>query len=141
MTTTTDRLSALAVGPDGTVWVMGVDWDKHCPDIEDDDCSGTVLLRLEDDGSLTTIEDWSDVYDGDANPFQLAVSPDGDVWLVGRGVAIPGAEVLLRFDGEGWEAIPVPRGGTPVEGPLPRHRSGRRAVGEGQPYGRPRPLR
>jgi len=101
--TTTDPLHALAIGPDRTVWALAEDDDKHCPDTEDDDCSGTVLLRLEDDGSLTTIEDWSDVYDGDAALDQLAVSPDGDVWLVG----IPRSH-LLRFDGEGWDAIPSP---------------------------------
>ena len=101
--TTTDPLYALAVGPDRTVWVLAEDDDKRCPDTEDDDCSGTVLLRLEDDGSLTTIEDWSDVFDGDAALDQLAVSPDGDVWLVGT----PRSH-LLRFDGEGWDAIPSP---------------------------------
>ena len=108
-TTTADFISALAIGPDGTIWVVGVDGHKHCPDIEDRDCSGTVLLRLEGDGSLTTIEDWADVQAGDASPTQLAVSPDGDVWLAGtRGV-------LLRFDGEGWEAVPGPEGWDPAE--------------------------
>jgi sugar lactone lactonase YvrE len=102
--TTTDRLWVLAVGPDGTVWATAEDRDKHCPDIEADDCSGTVLLRLEDDGSLTTIEDWADDYDGDAWSRKPAVSPDGDVWLVSEG------RMLLRFDGEGWEAIPGPEG-------------------------------
>jgi len=105
--TTTDRLSTLAVGPDGTVWVVAI----PCTDIEDGDCSGTALLRLEDDGSLTTIEDWADVYDGDVSPYQLAVSPDGDVWLIGEG------RVLLRFDGEGWEAIPGPEGWETIQGP------------------------
>jgi len=94
--TATGYLTALAVGPDGTVWAT----------------SGPALLRLEDDGSLTTIEDWSDVYDGDAYPAQLAVSPDGDVWLIGTGRDDPDVEALLRFDGEGWEAIPGPEGGT-----------------------------
>ncbi len=68
-------------------------------------------MRLEDDGSLTTIDDWADVYEGDVAYDELAVSPDGDVWLVGMvrwdG---PKAEVLLRFDGEGWEVIPGPEG-------------------------------
>jgi streptogramin lyase len=107
-------MTALAIGPDGTVWVMGDDWDKHCPDIEDEACHGTVLFRLEDDGSLTTIEDWSDVYDGEPERFQLAVSPDGNVWLVGAlRHRLQGAELLLRFDGEGWEAIPGPEGWDP----------------------------
>jgi len=105
--TTTDRLSALAVGPDGTVWVAAI----PCTDIEAGACRGTVLLRLEDDGSLTPIEDWSDVYDGDVSPYQLEVSPDGDVWLIGEG------RVLLRFDGEGWEAIPGPEGWETIQGP------------------------
>jgi len=146
--TTTDSFSVLAVGPDGTVWVLDADKDKHCPDIEDDDCSGTVLLRLEDDGSLTTIEDWGDVYvvptfddqvsfdPGDASTSQLAVSPGGDVWLVGTQPVDPDRPdlllrfdgegwtqrvysqrpvLLLRFDGEGWEAIPGPEGWAPGE--------------------------
>ena len=78
------------------------------------DCTGTVLLRLEDDGSLTAIEDWADVYDGDVSPDEVAVSPDGDVWLIGQGRSYPhGGEALLRFDGEGWEAIPGPEGWKP----------------------------
>ena len=112
--TMTDIAVTLAVGPDGTVWVVAEDGDKYCPDIEGGDCPGIVLLRLEDDDSLTTM-DWSDVYDGDADWLQLAVSPDGDVWLVGTQRAYyPRAEVLLRFDGEGWEAIPGPEGWNPV---------------------------
>jgi len=88
---------ALAVGPDGTVWVN----------------ADSALLRLEDDGSRTTIEDWSDVYGGDANWLELAVTPDDDVWLVGTPHYPQGAELLLRFDGEGWEAIPGPEGWNP----------------------------
>ncbi len=114
--TTTDRLYEFAVGPDGTVWLGAVDPDRHCPD-EVDACYDSALLRLEDDGSLTTIEGWSDVHDGDAWLGSQAVSPDGDVWLVGRGgetkdgTELAGA--LLRFDGEGWEAIPGPEGWAP----------------------------
>ena len=94
----------LAVGPGGTVWVA----------------SESALLRLEGDGSLTTMEDWSDVYDGDANLFQLAASPNGDVWLVGApSYSLQGAELLLRFEGEGWEAIPGPEGWNP--GPMGRY--------------------
>jgi hypothetical protein len=90
--TTTSDPSALAVGPVGTVWAA----------------SETALLRLEDDGSLTTF-DWSDVYGGDARWLELAVTSDGDVWLVGTRSGSPsGGELLLRFDGEGWEAIPGP---------------------------------
>ena len=115
--TTTDLLYPLAVGPDGTVWVTVADPDKHCPASGADECWGTTLLRLEDDGSLTTIEDWSDVHDGDASLLGLAVSPDGDVWLVGwGGETKDGTEfagALLRFDGEGWEAIPGPEGWAP----------------------------
>jgi len=89
--TTTGDPRALAVGPDGTVWVG----------------SDTALLRLEDDGSLTTF-DWSDVYGGDARWLELAVTPDGDVWLVGTRNPPTGGELLLRFDGEGWARIPGP---------------------------------
>jgi streptogramin lyase len=93
--TTTGDPHVLAVGPDGTVWVLATD-----------------LLRLEDDGSLTTIEAWSDVYGGDAKSLELAVTPDGNVWLVGtpRGYDPDGVggELLLRFDGEGWARIPGP---------------------------------
>ena len=42
------------------------------------------------------------------------VSPDGDVWLVGSQQP-ERAELLLRFDGEGWEAIPGPEGWNPGE--------------------------
>jgi len=97
-TTTTDgtpELGSLAVGPDGTVWAT--------------DNVGMVLLRLEDDGTLTTSEYWADVYDGVVSPDELAVSPDGDVWLIGMvrwdG---PDAEALLRFDGTEWEVNPGP---------------------------------
>ncbi len=111
-TKTDDTLGfqALAIGPDGTVWVAAMDQDKHCPDIGGGNCIGTTLLRLEDDGSLTTIEDWADIFDGDVAYDEVAVSPDGDVWLIGGGVGFPAAEVLLRFDGEGWEVIPGPEG-------------------------------
>jgi hypothetical protein len=107
--------TALAIGPDGTVWVVGMDESKDCPDVEGD-CSNTVntfLLRLEDDGSLTAIEDWADVYEGDVSPWEVAVSPDGDVWLMGIGRDAPAADALLRFDGEGWDAIPGPAGWDP----------------------------
>ena len=109
------RFRALAIGPDGTVWVAASDRDKYCSDRGEDDCVGTVLMRLEDDGSLTDIEGWADVYDGHVSPDELAVSPAGDVWLVGsnRTPGRPwGAEVvaLLRFDGEAWELVPGPEG-------------------------------
>ncbi len=113
-TTTDDTLlfRALTIGPDGTVWVAASDRDQSCPDTAD--CIGTVLLRLEEDGSLTAIEDWADVYDRDVSPDEVAVSPDGDVWLIGQGRSYPhGGEVLLRFDGERWEAIPGPEGWLP----------------------------
>ena len=110
-TTTDDDLWALALGPDGTAWLAAMDRDKHCPDTDDSDCIGTVLLRVEDDGSVATVDDWADVYDGDVAWDELAVSPDGDVWLVGMvrwdG---PDAKALLRFDGREWEAIPGPDG-------------------------------
>ncbi len=113
-TTTDDTLlfRALTIGPDGTAWVAASDRDQYCPISAD--CLGTVLIRLEDDGSLTAIEDWADVYDRDVSPDEVAVSPDGDVWLIGQGRSYPhGGEVLLRFDGEGWEAIPGPEGWKP----------------------------
>jgi sugar lactone lactonase YvrE len=89
------RFGSLAIGHDGTVWVM--DW------------TGMVLLRLEEDGTLAPIEAGADVYSGLVSPDEIAVSPDGDVWLVGmvRGTA-PDAEALLRFDGSEWEVIPGP---------------------------------
>jgi hypothetical protein len=109
--TTTDLLPALALGPDGTVWVTATDENKYCPDIEGGECPGTFLMRLEDDGSLTTIEDWADVHDGDASPYELAVSPDGDAWLIGEGRSGgQEAEALLRFDGSEWGVLPLPEG-------------------------------
>jgi hypothetical protein len=100
-------LGTLAIGPDGTVWVAASDRDKYCPDTDSADCIGTILLRVEDDGTMTTIDDWADVYAYD----ELAVSPDGDVWLIGmERWDGPEAEALLRFDGEEWEVVPGPEG-------------------------------
>ncbi len=111
--------TALAVGPDGTVWVVVEDEDKYCPDIEGGDCPGTVLMRLEDDGSLTTIEDWADVYDGDAAWYQLAVSPDGDVWLVGTPRWDPeGPSCCCASMARDGKPSRVPRDGTPRCGPV-----------------------
>ena len=92
--TVNQNTTALAVGPDGTVWMA----------------AATHLMRLGDDGSLTAVEDWADVYDGYVSPNAVAVSPDGDVWLMGTGRDGSGDEALLRFDGERWEAIPGPPG-------------------------------
>jgi hypothetical protein len=112
-TTTGDALlfGVLAIGPDGTVWVAASDRDKYCADAASRHCIGTVLMRLEDDGSLTTIDDWAAVFDGDVSADDVAVSPDGDVWLIGlvRWDG-PDAEALLRFDGSEWDVIPVPAG-------------------------------
>jgi len=103
-------LGSLAIGPDGTVWVAASDRDKYCSQ-NLADCIGTDLMRLEDDGSLTTIDDWADVYEGDVAYDELAVSPDGDVWLIGMvRWSGPEAEALLRFDGSEWEVIPGPEG-------------------------------
>jgi hypothetical protein len=113
-TKTDDSLSfgALAIGPDGTVWVAASDRDKYCSDTDSDECVGTVLMRLEDDGSLTAIEDWADVYDGYVSVGELAVSPAGDVWLEGMvgGRWSTGVEALLRFDGQVWELVAGPEG-------------------------------
>ena len=69
------RLGSLAVGPDGEVWAT--------------DRTGMTLLRLADDGTLTTVDDWAEVYSGVVSPDELAVSPAGDVWLIG----------MVRWDG------------------------------------------
>ena len=112
-TTNDDEIQSwsLAVGPDGTVWLTAMDRAKHCPDTESGDCFGTVLLRVEADGSVTTVADWAEVYDGDVAADEVAVSPAGDVWLIGMvrwdG---PEAEALLRFDGSDWDVIPGPEG-------------------------------
>jgi len=110
--TTTELLEELVIGPDGTVWVTRMNEGKYCPLItEGGECAGGFLVRLEEDGSLTSIEGWADVHDGDAYPYPLAVSPDGDVWLIGVGrPGDPEAEALLRFDGTEWEAFPLPEG-------------------------------
>ena len=84
--------------------MAALDTNKHCPDIEDGDCPGPVLMRPEDDGSLTPF-DHADVYDGEIS--EVVVSPDGDVWTPG---GYQQTDVLLRFDGEEWEVIPGPEG-------------------------------
>ena len=77
----------------------------------DGECLDTSLVRLEDDGSLTTIEGWAGVYDGHAYPAPLVVSPEGDVWLIGDTTTGDWrADVLLRFDGTDWEVFPLPEG-------------------------------
>ena len=86
--TTTGRFGPLAIGPDGTVWVS----------------SGTAVLRLEDDGSLTSF-DYADVHGGEIG--ELVVSPDGEVWTPG---GYQQTDILLRFDGEEWDVVPGPEG-------------------------------
>ncbi len=66
--------------------------------------SAAAVLRLEDDGSLTSFDHAAD-HDGEIG--ELVVSPDGHVWAPG---GYQQTDVLLRFDGEGWEVIPGPEG-------------------------------
>ncbi len=63
--TWTERIrgDGLAIGPDGTVWVTASTRDERCLD-SPADCPFTVLMRLDEDGSLTTIDDWADIYEG-----------------------------------------------------------------------------
>ena len=97
----------LAIGPDGTAWGVGSARDERClvtPQV----CPFTVLIRIDTDGSTTTVHDWHDAYAGQVAWDELAVSPDGDVWLIGMVDSDgPEAEALLRYDGE-WEVIPGP---------------------------------
>ena len=107
---TTELLADLSIGRDGTVWVTTYESDD-CRDSEGGECPDTLLMRLEDDGSLTIIDGWADVHDGDISMWSSTVSPDGDVWLIGTGhTGAPGGEVLLRFDGSTWEVLPLPEG-------------------------------
>ena len=102
--------AAVAIGPDGAVWVAASDQHKHCPETRAD-CIGTVLLRVEGDGTMTTVDDWAAVYDGFVADDELAVSPDGDVWLIGmRRRGGLEARTLLRFDGSEWRVVPGPEG-------------------------------
>ncbi len=75
---------SLSIGRDGTVWVTTYESDD-CRDSEGGECPDTLLMRLEDDGSLTIIDGWADVHDGDISMWSSTVSPDGDVWLIGTG--------------------------------------------------------
>jgi hypothetical protein len=112
-------LEGLAIGPDGAAWLAASDRDKRCADVQSEACSGTALLRVEDDGSMTPMDDWADVHDGEVAWDEVAVSPDGDVWLIAmdRSRSLE-AQAMLRFDGSGWELVPGPDGF--VDNPLGR---------------------
>jgi hypothetical protein len=86
-----DSVSAFGAQADGTLWVLG---------------EGGSLVRVPP-GGVAEVLDWKDVYDGLVGG--LAVTPDGDAWLMGRPeVGRYPAEVLLHFDGDEWEVVPVP---------------------------------
>lgn len=103
-------LEAIGIGPDGTVWVTARE-QAACSDAETSGCMRTVLIHVEEDGTMTTVDGWADVYEGDVAFDELTVGPDGDVWLIGmERWDGPAAEALLRFDGERWDLVPGPDG-------------------------------
>ncbi len=103
--------AGLAIGPDGTAWAVRDDRDLRCLEWPPQDCPFTVLIQVDADGSTTTVDDWDHAYAGQVASDELAVSPDGDVWLIGMVDSDgPDAEALLRYDGNEWEVIPGPDG-------------------------------
>jgi hypothetical protein len=112
-----DRLAArthpyaLTIEPDGTGWATASD-ESGCPAVRSaPDCRRTVLIRVDETGA-STARGWEEVYEGSLSWHKPLVSPDGDVWLVGRGDApawYP-VEAFLRYDGNRWQVIDVPEG-------------------------------
>ncbi len=72
--TTTNPLSALAAGPDGTVWVVAEDHDEHCPDADDDDLSGRVPAFDQCRGPTRGVTEGTTT-GGDSLPLAGAVPP------------------------------------------------------------------
>ena len=104
--------STLEVGLDGTIWSLAMDGYLECSDPARAECKRTVLISLDDDRPPTTTRGWSEIYDGPVAADALAVSPDGEVWLMGvRGTQTSGeVQVLLRHDGQEWQVVEVPDG-------------------------------
>ena len=106
------NMSTLKVGPDGTIWALAVEGSLACSDPIRAECRHTVLISLSDDRPPTTTRGWSDIYEGPVAADALAVSPDGEVWLMGvRGTETSGdVQVLLSYDGQEWQVVEVPGG-------------------------------
>ena len=104
--------STLEVGPDGTIWSLAMDGYLECTDPAFAECRHTILISLHDDRPPTTTQGWSEIYDGVVAADALAVSPDGEVWLMGvRGTPTSGdVQVLLSYDGREWQVVEVPGG-------------------------------
>ncbi len=111
LVTGSDDLTDLLGPRSATPEVLGLDGGVSAIEVQAD---GTLWL-LRDGGSLVRVSlggiaeafSWKDVHDGLVGG--LAVTPDGDAWLMGRPeVGRYPAEVFLHFDGDDWEIVPVP---------------------------------
>ena len=106
------NMSTLKVGPDGTIWALAMKGGPGCSNPIRDECRHTALISLSDDLPPTTTRGWSDIYKEPVASDALAVSPDGEVWLMGvRGTETSGdVQALLSYDGQDWHVVEVPGG-------------------------------
>ena len=98
----------LSTAPDGTVWTTAL--ETECPtDLKP--CNERVLVRIDADGAITDVAVGPDIIDQPLWIDDLAVAPDGDVWMTVL-VQHGGWDVatLLRYDGAAWEAVAPPQG-------------------------------
>jgi hypothetical protein len=96
----------LSTGPDGTVWAVAL--DTGC---STDPTLCYVPVRIDADGAITDVPVGDDILDQPLWVDDLAVAPDGDVWMTV--LAEPGGwdvATLLRYDGTAWEAVAPPEG-------------------------------
>jgi hypothetical protein len=84
---------AIAVGDDGTVWLLAQD----------------SLVRWPPDGE-PQFEGWTDVFEGWVFLVPPAVTGDGEAWLMGTDEGGGDIEVFMRFDGTDWQVIAAPAG-------------------------------
>ena len=110
------RYSGMAIGPDGAAWTME-SRTPTCEAVGSESCWHAEPVSFDKDGSMTRLPPWTDVFDGSVDADQIAVSPDGDVWVIGE---LSGADgVLLQFDGSVWDVVPGPEGVGDVLGDTP----------------------
>jgi hypothetical protein len=92
--------AALAIAPDGGVWVMLSDWPEDWVESTSPSPGWAIAYRDPTTGAWTVYdEDLPDAY-----PLAMAATNDG-VWLAQGGALAEGTqpiEGLFHFDGESW---------------------------------------